>query len=135
MTTNNLLENILISISPEESLRIENRMLMAAKIEDAMKAKGWKKKDLMIALGKKNQSEITRWLSGTHNFTQDLLTDIGRVLEVNFLNLDDEKPTTNLYYKIDQPIIVHNLSRQPSYLNYLIDSTTYYKKSSQYLDN
>jgi transcriptional regulator with XRE-family HTH domain len=135
MTTNNLLENILISISPEESLRIENRMLMAAKIEDAMKAKGWKKKDLMIALGKKNQSEITRWLSGTHNFTQDLLTDIGRVLEVNFLNLDDEKPTTNLYYKIDQPIIVLNPSRQSSYLNYLIDSTTYYKQSSEYLNN
>lgn len=95
MTTNNLLENILISISPEESLRIENRMLVAAKIDDAMKAKGWKKKDLMIALGKKNQSEITRWLSGTHNFTQDLLTDIGRVLEFNFLNLDEEKSCEN----------------------------------------
>ncbi len=46
------------------------------------------KKDLIKALGKTNQSEVTKWLSGTHNFTVDLLTDLGRVLEVNFLNLE-----------------------------------------------
>lgn len=91
MNSNNLIEELLNSITPEESLRIENRMLMAARISEAIKAKGWKKKDLMLALGKTNQSEVTKWLSGTHNFTQDLLTDIGRVLGVNFLNL--EKPS------------------------------------------
>ncbi len=69
MDNNNLIEQLLNYISPEESLRIENRMLLAAKIDDALKAKGWKKNDLMKALGKKNQSEVTKWLSGTHNFT------------------------------------------------------------------
>ena len=106
MDTNNLIEELLNSISPEESLRIENRMLMAAKIDNAIKAKGWKKKDLMKAMGKTNQSEITKWLSGTHNFTQDLLTDLGRVLNVSLLNLDKDSITINTVYKNTQPIIV-----------------------------
>ncbi len=44
MNSNNLIEELLNSLSPEESLRIENRMLMAAKLDEAIKAKGWKKK-------------------------------------------------------------------------------------------
>jgi len=105
MNSNNLIEELLNSISPEESLRIENRMLMAAKIDDAIKAKGWKKKDLMKALGKTNQSEVTKWLSGTHNFTQDLLTDLGRVLDVNFLNLEKTHPVIEKQY-ITKTVIV-----------------------------
>lgn len=41
-------------------------MLIASKISKALKEKGWKKKDLMNAMGKKNPSEITRWLSGNY---------------------------------------------------------------------
>lgn len=89
MNNNNLIEELIDLISPDESLRIENRMLIAVKIGEAIKAKGWKKKDIMKALGKTNQSEVTKWLSGTHNFTVDLLTDLGRVLDVNFLNLEN----------------------------------------------
>lgn len=84
------LDSVLAAISPEEQEKTDNRMLLAAKIEDAIKAKGWKKKDFMIAMGQKNQSVITKWLSGTHNFTTDTLTDIGRVLGINLLNLERE---------------------------------------------
>jgi hypothetical protein len=108
MNSNNLIEELLNSISPEESLRIENRMLMAAKIDDAIKAKGWKKKDLMKALGKTNQSEVTKWLSGTHNFTQDLLTDLGRVLDVNFLNLEKPHPVIEKQYLTQSVIVTVN---------------------------
>jgi hypothetical protein len=50
METDNLIETLLDSITPEETARIENRMLISAKIADAMKEKGWKKKDLMQIL-------------------------------------------------------------------------------------
>lgn len=102
---NNLIEQLLNHISPEESLRIEAKMILAAKIDDALKAKGWKKKDLMIALGKKNQSEITKWLSGTHNFTIDLLTDLGRVLNTSFLNLELDTKNASRTYKSKQTIV------------------------------
>ncbi len=55
-----------------------------------MAVKDWKKKDLADALGK-NPSVITKWLSGTHNFTSDTLADIGNVLHIDLLNIK-EKP-------------------------------------------
>ena len=45
----------------------------------------------MKAMGKKNASEITRWLSGTHNFTMDTLIDLSRVLDTNFLNIEKKE--------------------------------------------
>jgi len=51
-------------------------MLIAAKIDDAIKAKNWKKKDLLEAMGRKNPSLVTKWLSGTHNFTVDTLVEL-----------------------------------------------------------
>lgn len=85
------LEDILDKITPKQQARTDNRMMLAASIADAMRAKGWNNKMLMEALGKKNPSEITRWLSGTHNFTTDTLTDLGRVLDRDFFNFTPEK--------------------------------------------
>jgi len=45
----------------------------------------------MHAMGKSNPSEVTRWLSGTHNFTIDTLTDLGIALDVDLLNLQDDE--------------------------------------------
>ncbi len=92
------MDEIYGSISPEEQERTDNRMLLAAKIDDGLKAKGWKKKDFMLAMEQKNQSVISKWLSGTHNFTMDTLTDIGRVLGINLLNLEKEIVTKNVVY-------------------------------------
>lgn len=135
MDNNNLIEQLLDYISPEESLRIENRMLLAAKIDDALKAKGWKKKDLMEALGKKNQSEVTKWLSGTHNFTADLLTDLGRVLNTNFFNLENEQKTTNVSYKSTQPIVVIYRKNLMSNLNNILESPTTYYRTLEHMNN
>ncbi len=41
-------------------------------------------------MGKTNPSEITRWLSGTHNFTTDTLIDLQRVLDINLLDVTNE---------------------------------------------
>jgi len=103
------ISEILSSISPQEAKRIENRMLIAAKIDDAMKAKGWKNKDLMCAMGKSNPSEVTRWLSGTHNFTIDTLTDLGLALDVDLLYLEDDEQVAkgNTYHATVNVLIVN----------------------------
>jgi transcriptional regulator with XRE-family HTH domain len=106
------ISEILSSISPQEAKRIENRMLIAAKIDDAMKAKGWKNKDLMCAMGKSNPSEVTRWLSGTHNFTIDTLTDLGHALDVDLLHLeDDEQEAKGNTYHATVNVFVVNPNR------------------------
>lgn len=91
---NNVLDDILNDIDPAEQRRTDHRMLLAAAIEDGMQAKGWKKKDLMNAVGIKNQSIITKWLSGTHNFTSDTLFDIQEALGINLFNLEQKMPET-----------------------------------------
>lgn len=85
------LDRLLQEITPEEQERTDGKLLLAARIADAMEAKGWNNKMLMEAMGKKNPSEISRWLSGTHNFTVETLIDLGRVLEINFLNLSEKE--------------------------------------------
>lgn len=81
--TSAILEEFLSSGTPEELARTENRMMLAAKIQDAMIVSGIGKKQFADLLGKR-PSVITKWLSGSHNFTVDTLTDIQRVLGVCF---------------------------------------------------
>ena len=77
--TSDIINQVLKEISKDDAEKIRNRMLLAAKIEDGFKAKGWKKLDFAKKLNKK-PSVITKWLSGTHNFTIDTLWDIERLL-------------------------------------------------------
>ena len=64
--------------------RVDNRMYLAVKIQDILTDRGMKKKELADLLDK-NASEISKWLSGDHNFTIDTLSEIGAVLGVNLL--------------------------------------------------
>jgi len=89
------MDEILNEISPAELKRARNRMLVAAKIDDAIISKGWKKTDFARKIGK-NPSEVTKWLSGTHNFTIDTLSDIEDLLGINLLNIVEKE--NEMYY-------------------------------------
>ncbi len=86
-----LIDEFLQEIAPVELERTRKRMLLAIRIDEGIKAKGWKKKDFSSAM-KKSPSEITKWLSGTHNFTADTLFDIERVLDINLFQTEDKFP-------------------------------------------
>jgi ribosome-binding protein aMBF1 (putative translation factor) len=85
-----LLDNLLAEITPEQQARTDRKMRIACIIDDAMKAKGLGKKQFADKVGRK-PSEITKWLSGTHNFTIETLADIERVLEIRILNLTNRR--------------------------------------------
>jgi len=89
-----LTEELLNSITTEEQERIDYKMMLAAKIYAALKSKGWKSLDLARALELKSPSLISKWLSGTHNFTVDTLVDIQRVLGINLVNAQIEPVST-----------------------------------------
>lgn len=82
------LERTLARITPKMQHRTDNRMMMAARIADAMEEKGISQIQLAKQLGKPH-SMITLWLSGTQNFTIDTLSDIESALGTNLLHLDD----------------------------------------------
>ncbi len=80
-----LLDSLLNEITPEEQEKTNKTMELAVKIADAIKNKGWKKKEFAEKLNKK-PSEISKWLSGTHNFTLDTLFDIERILDIKLID-------------------------------------------------
>lgn len=92
--SSSVIEGILSETNSKEKIKISKRMRLAAKIADAMKAKGWNNNRLMEEMGKNSASIISRWLSGTHNFTSDTLFDLEEVLKINLLNLEDKKVQT-----------------------------------------
>jgi transcriptional regulator with XRE-family HTH domain len=95
-----LIDEIVESISPKEEKRIQSKMLLAAKIEDAMKAKGWNKTELLKATGQKNASVATKWFSGTHNFTHDTLFDIQEALGVKLLSINETTEEVIVKYHV-----------------------------------
>jgi len=61
-------------------------MLLASKIDDELKARNWSKKRFADEMGKR-PSVVTKWLSGTHNFTVDTLVDIESKLGILLLDV------------------------------------------------
>lgn len=92
-----LIDNLLNEISPEEQKLCDRKMLLAVKIDEAMKSQGIKKGQLAKQLSK-NPSEITKWLSGTHNFTVETLWEIGDALKCDFITLEEAKDERVIYF-------------------------------------
>lgn len=62
------LRELLGNITPEERAEAKLSFQISNRLDLLMKEKGLSKKQLADAIGKR-PSEITRWLSGEHNFT------------------------------------------------------------------
>jgi transcriptional regulator with XRE-family HTH domain len=88
-----LIKELFDEITPAEFVITEKRMLLAARLDEAIKAKGLRKNEFAKTIGKK-PSEISKWLSGTHNFTTDTLFDIERVLNINLIRLESKPEIT-----------------------------------------
>ncbi len=97
----NILSDILSEITPEEQERTNKRMLLAARIDDARRIKGWSKKAFAEIMGQQ-PSVITKWLSGTHNFTTDTLFELEEKLGINLIQVEKEGKTSeiNLYFQL-----------------------------------
>ena len=68
MKTNKILDEIRCKISPEVKKQLEISVGIANRVYDILEKKGMSQKDLAQLLGK-TETEVSRWLSGTHNMT------------------------------------------------------------------
>lgn len=95
-----ILDDLLDEISPKEMRKTEKRMKLAAKIADALEAKGWSKGEFAARMGKNQQSVVTKWLSGTHNFNAETLMDIEEVLEIDLLHLKEKSEAPSITFNV-----------------------------------
>ncbi len=69
------LRELLSDITPEERAEARLSFQISNRLDALMQEKGLSKKQLADAIGKR-PSEITRWLSGEHNFTISTLAKL-----------------------------------------------------------
>lgn len=71
----------IIGVLPlEVQIRTKLSVAIANRIEALMREKGMSKKQFAEALGRR-PSEVTKWLSGEHNFTVATLSRLGAFFE------------------------------------------------------
>ena len=70
--------------------RVETRVRIANRIEDTLDRLGITKSKF-AKMVERSPSEVTRWLSGDHNFTIDTLTDIEHALNITLLCVTDDQ--------------------------------------------
>ena len=79
-----ILRRIEARVPKEISEQNDRRMSLAVKIAETLRARGLTNQEFAFMMGKK-PSEVSRWLSGTHNFTTETLWQMERVLNVQLL--------------------------------------------------
>lgn len=110
MYNSSKLQELLNEVSALEMEQTKVKMQLAARIEDFMIANGWNKSQFSEKVGK-NPSEITKWLSGTHNFTTDVLTEIAFALGVELIDLFGKNQVQVIYRR---EIVVKSVATQSS---------------------
>ncbi len=108
------------SVPPEIDLMVEKSMEIANRILNILDLQGKTQKDLADLLSKK-ESEISKWLQGTHNFTLLTICKIEAVLGESVLVAEPPRIITN-------PIISIDLPRQkPLWSNEQCDSNEFFE--------
>ena len=79
MKRSSIIEARRAKVSPEVLRSVNLSLLIVNRIHAILEERGLKQKDLANMLGKK-ESEISKWMRGTHNFTIDTISSIENVL-------------------------------------------------------
>lgn len=74
-----MIDEVRRSITPEMKLQMEMSVAVANRIYDILEAKGMTQKELALKLGK-TETEVSRWLSGTHNLTLSTISKVSVAL-------------------------------------------------------
>lgn len=96
--------------TPQGTKRFVSKMLdIADRIHEILEAKGMSQKDLAKALGK-SESEISKWLSGTHNLELKTITKIEEALGEDILAVVKPRKAPHLEFPVQEVSLLPSLS-------------------------
>ncbi len=132
MLKNKRLEERRKKIPKDIDLFVKHSFDLVDKIHSLLEQKGMEQKDLARLLGK-NESEISKWMTGTHNFTLKTISKIEAAIGESILDVKAQKPVifyfTNPEYRIEP---MKDSSSVPVSWNTSFQSAT--QTSSNYLN-
>lgn len=80
-TTNPIMDEVRRRyLTPEIQKQVDMQVMIANRIYDLLEQKGMSQKDLAQKLGK-TETEVSRWLCGTHNLTMATIAKIAVALD------------------------------------------------------
>ena len=128
-----IIDEMFDEISAEELEKTEKKMKLAVKIANAIKANGWKKSEFAKIINQK-PSVVSKWLSGTHNFTIDTLIDLENVLNIKILNVNHQLESNFYSSSVESTVEIYGLAfwRQNS-LDFIHNPTKQFKFSGSLL--
>ena len=86
MIQNPLFRECLAAIPEERKAEFELSFAIATRIDEVLKRKGMTQRELAQRLGKR-ESEISKWLTGRHNFTTNTIARISLALGAPIINV------------------------------------------------
>ena len=86
MIQNKLFRDCLSAIPAEQKAEIDLSFGIAERISEILKEKGLTQKDFARMLNKRD-SEISKWLTGRHNFTTQTIAKIQTALGCNIISI------------------------------------------------
>lgn len=90
------LANVPVEISEEVSLNVD----IANRIADILREKKMTQREFASLMGKR-ESEISRWLTGSHGFTTKTLAKMSAVLGEAIIEVPQHKPSQIVFMPVD----------------------------------
>ena len=97
MKTNAIMDSVRQATPPEVNKQVDLCVEICNRIYEIMEERGMKQRDLAKALGK-TETEVSRWLSGTHNMTIATIAKIATILDDNIIT------TTKPHFRYSYPV-------------------------------
>ena len=102
---NKLMDSIRKSTPAETNKQVDFCVAIANRVFDLMNEKGIKQRDLAKLLGK-TETEVSRWLSGTHNLTIATIAKMAVVLDDDIITTTRRnKPYPLPKYKEEEALV------------------------------
>lgn len=92
MIQNSLFRECLAAIPEERKAEFELSFAIADRIDEILKQKGMSQRDLAQRLGKR-ESEVSKWMTGRHNFTTNTIARISLALNTPIINVASSRYT------------------------------------------
>ena len=100
MKKNPLFEKCLAGVAPEIRAEVRLNIDIANRIYDLLKAKRITQREFAALLGKR-ESEVSRWLTGSHGFTTTTLAKIAAVLGEPIVEVKSQAETKFVYVPVN----------------------------------
>lgn len=98
MKKNAILESIRQETPAYIKREIDLSFYIVDRISEILQSKGMTQKDLADLLGKK-ESEISKWMTGSHNFTIRSIAKIEMALDVSIFDIEKKKQSDDEVFK------------------------------------